>query len=316
MKVNRKELHNIFIGIRKHEKKEFDKLYENYKTLIYGVAFSILKNKEDSEEIVQTVFMKIFKLAQDKLPNKNEASWLYTLTKNETICYLRTKRENINIEDIYEIEDECKDIDDTINKIQYNELIRKLNNMEREIISLKVLSDCSFSEIAKMLNKPVGTVKWKYYKAINTLKITLSNLAMFLITFIIGVNTIKKQSTKPKQETNIEHTTIEEQKNNTEDEGQLNNTNREEQKDNMKYDNTLDSPENDQESIEDQTTNSVKDITNETEQATTIQENTPNVNQYVGISMLSISAIFLILTIIFSTFLVKYQLNNHSKSSK
>lgn len=61
-KINRQELHEIFMGIRNGNELEFNKLYENFKGLVYGVAFSILKNKEDSEETTQVVFMKIFNL--------------------------------------------------------------------------------------------------------------------------------------------------------------------------------------------------------------------------------------------------------------
>ena len=55
-KINKQELHNIFAGIQNHNELEFNKLYEKYKNLVYGVAFSILKNKEDSEEVVQNIF--------------------------------------------------------------------------------------------------------------------------------------------------------------------------------------------------------------------------------------------------------------------
>lgn len=80
-KINKEELHRIFRGIKNNNELEFTKLYNKCKSLVYGVAFSILKNKEDSEELVQIVFMKIFKLEKEKLPKENEASWLYTLTK-------------------------------------------------------------------------------------------------------------------------------------------------------------------------------------------------------------------------------------------
>lgn len=320
MKINKKELHSIFIKIRKHDETEFSKLYEEYKTLLYGVAFSILKNKEDSEEIVQTVFMKIFNLPQDKLPTENEASWLYTLTKNESISFLRKRREYLNVEEIYEIEDECKEINYTIDKMRYNQLIRKLSNTEKEIVSLKILSGYSFNEIAKFLNKPVGTVKWRYYKAVDTLKIMLSNLAMFIFTFVIGLNTIKKQNKQLIQEENNENK--EEQTNNIKDEQQSTNTDREIQQDETKKEDTSNAFKNEQETSEtkkeQETTfeNSMEDTMNEIKQESIVQESQENINQYIGIGMISISSIFLILTIIFSIFLVKNKLKNHFKSSK
>lgn len=49
--------------------------------MIYGIAFSILKNKEDSEDVVQIVFSKLYVLDKEKLPKEKEATWLYSVTK-------------------------------------------------------------------------------------------------------------------------------------------------------------------------------------------------------------------------------------------
>ena len=87
MKYNEKELHEIFIKMKNTTEKEeaFNTLYKNYHKLVYGIAFSILKNKDDSEDVSQSVFAKIYKLSKSKLPDKSESSWLYSVTKNETI---------------------------------------------------------------------------------------------------------------------------------------------------------------------------------------------------------------------------------------
>ena len=58
---------------------------------------------------------------------------------------------------------------------------------EKEIVSLKIISNFTFKEIAEILEIPIGTVQWKYYKAVHTLKIFISNLAMFVITFLIYI---------------------------------------------------------------------------------------------------------------------------------
>ena len=70
MKYNEKELHELFIKMKNTIEKEeaFNTLYKNYHKLVYGIAFSILKNKDDSEDVSQTVFSKIYKLSKSKLP--------------------------------------------------------------------------------------------------------------------------------------------------------------------------------------------------------------------------------------------------------
>ena len=60
--------------------------------MIYGVAFSILRNNENSEDIVQIVFSKLYGLDKDKIPKNKETTWLYSVTKNEALMLLRKKK--------------------------------------------------------------------------------------------------------------------------------------------------------------------------------------------------------------------------------
>ena len=88
----KKKLEELFKEIKQGNNQSMQDLYEKYKSLVYGVAFSILKNREDSEDIVQIVFLKIFRLEKEKLPTKNAATWVYSVTKNETLNFLKNKK--------------------------------------------------------------------------------------------------------------------------------------------------------------------------------------------------------------------------------
>lgn len=296
-KKEEKEIKDLFLGLKHNNKIAFETMYLKYKKLVYGIAFSILKNQTDSEDIVQIVFTKIYEMEKNKLPNNNEASWIYSLTKNEAISFLRKKSNDIDLESIYEIE--CND--DEINKIidqnTYNNLISKLNNKEKEIISLKILAGLSFDEIGKLLNEPTGTIKWRYYKSIHTLKILLSNLGMFIITFAIGIRTLfnKKISNKAKQEI-IEDNQIDQNQENVGNETTRLET---------------------QESLKDETQNIDESLKEETKEEISIPEQ-PNEEQlnYYGVGILCVSSIFLIITIIFVIIFIKYQLKRKKKTSK
>jgi RNA polymerase sigma factor (sigma-70 family) len=187
--INKEELHEIFDKL-KDEKKEFEKLYEQYGNLVYKIAFSIVKNREQSEDIKQIVFLKIWKIEKDKVPARNEASWLYSITKNETLNYIKKQKDTISLDDIYYITVEDKELNKIIDKESYNKILDRLESKEQEIISLKILGNLSFQEIAQMLDEPVGTIKWKYYKSIHTLKILLSNLSMLIVTLLVGLKTM------------------------------------------------------------------------------------------------------------------------------
>jgi len=161
-KLNDNELKELFIEIKYGNDIGFEKLYKRYRKLVYAIVFSILKNKQDSEDIVQVVFTKIYSIDKNKLPVKNEASWLYSVTKNETLNFLKKRKEYISLDDIYEIPDNNNELTKLIDQDNYNRLISKLDSIEKEIVSLKILANLSFEEIGKLLNKPTGTIKWKY----------------------------------------------------------------------------------------------------------------------------------------------------------
>lgn len=297
-KINVRELKELFIEIKYGNKIAFEKLYNNYNKLIYSIAYSILKNKQDAEDVVQIVFEKLYLIDKEKLPNRNESSWLYSITKNETINYLKRNKNNIDLDSIYNIEDDNNEINKIIDQDNYNRLISKLNNKEKEIISLKIISNLSFEEIGKLLKEPTGTIKWRYYKAVNTLKILLSNLGMFIITFVIGIKTLfnKKVSDKVEQDKTIGNNTTEQTGENTNAETKKGQENL---KDEVKSDVS--------ESQDKETRNEINIVSQPT--------NTEIINNS-GVCILSISFIFLIITIIFSIILAKYQLKLRKKLSK
>ena len=297
-KIKARELKELFIEIKYGNRIAFEKLYNNYNKLIYNISYSILKNKQDAEDIVQIVFEKLYLIDKEKLPNRNESSWLYSITKNETINYLKRNKNNIDLDSIYNIEDDNNEINKIIDQDSYNRLISKLNNKEKEIISLKIISNLSFEEIGKLLKEPTGTIKWRYYKAVNTLKILLSNLGMFIITFVIGIKTLfnKKASDKVEQDKTIGNNTTEQTRENTNAETKKGQENL---KDEVKSDVI--------ESQDKETRNEINIVSQPT--------NTEIINNS-GVCILSISFIFLIITIIFSIILAKYQLKLRKKLSK
>ena len=190
MKIIDKELERIFLEIKQNKTAGIENLYNKYKKVVYGIAFMITKNQEDAEDIMQIVFAKIYELENSKIPINNYASWLYSTTKNETINFLKKKKNDISLDKIYEIPNDNDELNEIIDSIEFNKLISKVKDKEKEIISLKIVSNFSFQEIAKLLKEPVGTVKWRYYKSIYNLKTILGNLAIFIISSLIGTKAL------------------------------------------------------------------------------------------------------------------------------
>ena len=330
IEMNKKELKSIFVNIKEENEKGLEELYSKYHKMVYGIAFSIVKNKEDAEDIMQIVFTKIQELDKTKLPSDKEMTWLYTLTKNEALNYLKKKKGEFSLDTIYEIENKNNEIDEKIDCIEFNRLISKLNKKEQEIISLKIVSNFSFQEISELLNEPVGTVKWRYYKSLRSIKRMLGSLAMFVITFMIGMKAIltnlktgeQQETVQSEEDVNdvrqeVENTSS--QDNDSMNGGELQEEEQhKEMQDIIQEENTTreeDTNKAEENRIEQNIT--IENITspeNEIKEETIVEEEmVENQISYLGIGLIGISVIFLIMTIIF---FIKYQLKTKKKLSK
>lgn len=177
-----KKEEEIFELLKTNRKLGIEELYKNYSKLVYGVIYSILKNTDETEDVLQNVFVKIFKLDNEKLPTKSHLSWLYSVAKNETINYIKKHSKEKNYESLYEITDNDTEIEKVLDKEYFNKLIENLPPKQQEILSLKTISNLSFREIANILDMKIPAVQWHYYKSLNTLKLLLGNV----ITIFVG----------------------------------------------------------------------------------------------------------------------------------
>ena len=289
--MNKNNLHVAMQNVIENKEQNFEIFYKECKDYVFKIAFCIIKNKEDSEDIVQNLFLKIYKLPKEKLPTKNEAPWLYSVVKNETLNYIKQKRKDINIDDLQIYKDD-EGISNLINEASYKELMKKLNSEEELIVKLKTESNFTFKEIAKILGKNENTVKWKYYSAIHTLKLFITNLCLFAICLsvvkLLDKNVCEEQNSSQSNEmdwTDSFDTTITDSAI-TEDEKQ-------------EYENNINESQNSED-------------LNETTQ--TVENASLNTTTKLPLYFLSI--LFLVFAIIFLIKFVKYQLKRKNKLSK
>ena len=177
-----KKEEEIFELLKTNRKLGIEELYKIYSKLVFGVIYSILKNTDETEDVLQNVFIKIFKLDNEKLPTKSHLSWLYSVAKNETINYIKKYSKEKKFENLYEISDNDTEIEKVLDKEYFNNLIKNLPQKQQEILSLIIVSNLSFKEIANILNMKIPTVQWHYYKSLNTIKLLLGNV----ITIFVG----------------------------------------------------------------------------------------------------------------------------------
>ena len=310
-KIDEKEIHELFEKMRQTDLKAYEELYKKYYNLVHNIAFSVLKNYENAEDIAQNVFVKIGNLEQEKLPKNYEASWLYTVTKNECISFIRKNKETSSIENRIENENDKNEIEAVIQNSSYQNILGSLEQVEKQIIFLKIEAGYSFKEIAKLLKMPMGTVQWKYYKSLHSLKLLIGNLSMFIIGTITCI--LNKKQVKKSTINNTEKTEQGEKENVT----QNNNMKEENQKN---YDTEQDSIENNSKQEETSANiiaeNNGQEEIKQGEQTIISTELVENRIVPREIILYGLTSVFLFFTIFFTIISIKNQQNRKKRTSK
>ncbi len=280
----------------------YEKFYNSAKQLVYKVAFSYLKNQEDCDDLVQDVFIKIYNLKNDKLPSYNELSWLYSVTKNSSINFIKSRKPELPTDEVFEIQDTRDELEQIIDRDKFNNLIYNLSYKEKEIITLKILGEFSFKEIASLLDMKIANVKWYYYKSIKTLRLALGNMAMCIITFTLYLKTRKTEIDKSQNVEEIEGN----QNSNT------NNSSNSKENNNF-IDSSLDIDVSSNSQINQKTDNTISSTMSSTDD---VEFNiTPSISRETSWSFLIATIVFLIGTITFSTMFLKSQKINKKKTN-
>ena len=180
------EIFDLLRSGKQHDGVEL--LYKHHYNKMYGVAFSIVKNEDVSQDIVHNVVYKLMLLETSKFPASNELTWLYKVVKNEALMFLRSNSISlISLEDVKEPISEDRDIHDFVDMDMYYSMIKGLKDEQRQVVTLKVLGGYTHKEISVMLGKPIGTIQWIYNTSVKKLKVMLSSIMLAIFASVFGL---------------------------------------------------------------------------------------------------------------------------------
>jgi len=179
--VSNAELKEILQRIAEKDNAAFDDLYKGYSKVIFGIALSLLKNEENSHDVVQLVMSKLYTMSKEKFPTSHELTWFYTVTKNEALQFIRKEHINVPLDNILNMVSGTDELSHAIDMDAYRDMIKSLDEQSQAIVTLKVIAGFSHKEIGKMLHMPTGTVQWKYHVAVNKLRIAITNFVLFVM---------------------------------------------------------------------------------------------------------------------------------------
>lgn len=180
-------LNEIFALLRQGNKSGLELLYDFHYNKMYGIAFSVLKNKSMAEDVVHNVTYKFMSMDKNLFPTANEDTWLYSVVKNEALMLLRKEKRIVPIKEIRGICLEDKNIEEFVDLNDFNSMIQSLNDKQKTVVWLKILGGYTHKEIAKMLDMPIGTVQWIYNTSIKRIRRILTSLLTVICVLFTGL---------------------------------------------------------------------------------------------------------------------------------
>ena len=141
-------------------------LYDRYRVILFGLLMRILNNREEAEDVLQEVFLQVWRKAADFDENRGRPfTWLVTLGRSRGIDRLRTlaARERVAEagarEPSEEISDAATDAFKSEQRGLVSDALAKLPDEQKRPIMLAYFDGLTQSEIATNLGAPLGTVK-------------------------------------------------------------------------------------------------------------------------------------------------------------
>jgi RNA polymerase sigma-70 factor (ECF subfamily) len=159
----------------------FSYLVEKYQDIVFSIAFKVLKNREDAEEMAQESFIKAYKSLHTFKGKAKFSTWLYRITYNNCISEVRKKKIHFASTDDVQIKDETEELNmDGIpeeNRAKYvKAAMDKLPEEEYTLVLLFYFEEQSIDEIAKVTKLSESNVKVKLHRARKKLYTILNEL--------------------------------------------------------------------------------------------------------------------------------------------
>lgn len=160
----------LMVRARKGDGKAFGLLIRGYLTRVYRTALLFVHNSEDAADICQEVLIRAYRAFPRFDPARPLYPWLYRITRNVCINHVRRRdAATVAMEDLGWVPSTYEGPEAQAVRAGEAESIRRamarLSESHREILSLKHYADCSYAEIAEILDIPIGTVMSRLYNA-------------------------------------------------------------------------------------------------------------------------------------------------------
>jgi len=168
----------------------FDALYGKYCKRVYKFGYSILKSREEAENLTQDVFLNLWENCHKVEKDSSIKSYIFTIAYNSAISIIRKKaRESEFVEYLKSVQEINVEPVDVV--LEYNELTNKLDEIintlpkrQKEVYLLHKVEALKYNEIAERLHISVNTIENHMSRALRTIREKLGNYSLIAILFV------------------------------------------------------------------------------------------------------------------------------------
>ena len=176
--------------LKEHSVSAFDSLFNKYSNKLYRFSYSLLKNAQDAEEIVQETFLRVWKKREHIDTKKSFKAFLFTISHNLIIDRLREKLKEKEFRQFL-INNYIESEPEKINEHDFNQLsetirvaVEELPAKRKKIYKMSREEGLSNREIAQKLDISVKTVENQINLSLKQLRIRLGKQALMVSVFL------------------------------------------------------------------------------------------------------------------------------------
>ena len=154
---------------RNGDREAFTTLMVRYQRPIYNAAFWIVRSADDARDIAQSVFLRVAERLDEFDGSHKFFSWIYRIAVNESLNLLRRNGHEEPLDDEIDLPGGSDDPESQARDAERSRHIQRalltMSAMDRTVIVLRHFSECSYQEIARVLDVDEKTVKSRLFEA-------------------------------------------------------------------------------------------------------------------------------------------------------
>ena len=175
------------------DSESFAQLVLRYQTQVYNLALRMVGNDADAQDLAQEAFVRAWRALASFQFSAQFSTWLYRLTSNICIDFLRAQKKRTTISLTVLQEDDAQQLDlrdpqllpeeQMLEQAEREALAKAIERLDpdyRRILLLRIVNDCSYQQIAQILGIREGTVKSRLSRAREQLRKNLAQAGNFI----------------------------------------------------------------------------------------------------------------------------------------